>query len=109
MLRSIVFFALLAWLAGCVSFGPADGQFYAVGSTPSDSACLLSVVAVGSNQAALDRTVSGQFRESFIIGSSRHGHRVALICNDSVVATRTFKYGRDVRIGGEFVVVGSAR
>ena len=108
MLRSVVFFSLLALLAGCISFGPADGQFYVVGSTPSDAVCLLSVAEVGSNQAARERTVSGQFRESFVIGPSRHGHRVALNCSDSVVATRTFKYGRDVGIGGELAVDGSA-
>jgi len=53
---------------GCVSFGPADGQFYATGSTPSGSSCILSLTAVGSSAAATERIVSSTFRESFIVG-----------------------------------------
>ena len=95
-------------LVGCVSFGPADGQFYATGSAPPDSNCTLSVQAVGSSAAPAERAVSGDFRESFIIGSSRGGHLVSLSCGGTVVATRSFKYGQDVRIGGELAINGGA-
>ena len=95
-------------LVGCVSFGPADGQFYATGSTPSGSSCILSLAAVGSSTAATERIVSGTFRESFIVGPSRQGHRAVLTCDGSVIATRTFKYGQDVRIGGELAIGGGA-
>ena len=95
-------------LVGCVSFGPADGQFYATGSTPGSDSCILSLVAIGSSGAATERIVSGAFQESFIVGPSRQGHRAALSCGGSVVATRTFKYGQDVHIGGELAIGGGA-
>lgn len=91
-------------LVGCVSFGPADGQLYVTGSTPPDSNCVLSVRPVGSVGASAERTVSGSFRESFIVGPSLKGHLASLQCGDTVVATRNFKYGRDVRIGGELAI-----
>ena len=95
-------------LAGCVSFGPADGQFYAIGSAPPDSSCTLSVHAIGSSAAPAERAVSGDFRESFIIGPSRAGHLASLSCGGTVVASRSFKYGQDVRIGGELAIIGGA-
>ena len=96
-------------LAGCAAlFGSADGQFYAVGSTPSDSICTLSVAVVSSKGASSERTVSGNFRESFIVGPSQQGHAIALSCNGSVVSSCTFKYGRDVHIAGELAVGGIA-
>jgi len=95
-------------LAGCLSFGPADGQFYITGSAPAESNCTLSVQAIGSGGASVERAVSGSFRESFIVGPARKGHRASLRCGDSVVADRSFKYGQDVRIGGELVISGGA-
>ena len=93
-------------LVGCVSFGPADGQFYVTGSTPPDSSCTVSVGAVSSGAASAERAVSGDFRESFIVGPSRGGHLASLICSGTVVASRSFKYGQDVRIGGELAIGG---
>ncbi len=108
-MRLLVTSATSFFLAGCASlFGPADGQFYVTGSTPSDSVCTLSVAVVGSKGASRERTVSGNFRESFVVGPSRQGHTIALSCNGSVVSSRTFKYGRNVHIGGELAVGGSA-
>ncbi|HEV7269889.1 hypothetical protein [Pseudoxanthomonas sp.] len=95
-------------LAGCLSFGPADGQIYVTGSTPSDSNCALSVRAIGSGGAAVERVVAGSFRESFIVGPSRKGHLASLRCAGTVVADRSFKYGKDVRIGGELAIGGGA-
>lgn len=107
-MRWLVTSAACIFLAGCASlFGPADGQFYAAGSTPSDSICTLSVAVVGSKGASRERTVSGNFRESFVVGPSRQGHTIALSCNGSVVSSRTFKYGRDVHIGGELAVAAA--
>jgi hypothetical protein len=96
-------------LSGCAHWlGPADGVFYAVGSTPGDTPCGLSIASVGSNGNLRELTVSGDFRESIIVNPSRKGHRITLSCEDTVVASRTFKYGHDVRIGGELMVNGSA-
>jgi hypothetical protein len=95
-------------LAGCHSFGPADGQFYATGSTPPDSSCTLSVHAAGSGSAPAGRAVSGDFRESFIVGPSRRGHLASLSCDGIVLASRSFRYGQDVRIGGELAIPGGA-
>lgn len=91
-------------LSGCVSFGPADAQFYVIGSTPPDSNCTLAVRAVGTGGAPVERGVSGNFRESVIVRPSRKGHRASLQCGGAVVADRSFKYGRDVRIGGELAI-----
>ena len=109
-MRQLVTSATYMFLVGCASlFSPADGQFYAVGSTPSGSICTLSVAVVGSTDTSRERTVSGNFRESFIVGPSRQGHTIALTCNGSVVSSRTFKYGRDVHISGELAVGGQVR
>ena len=106
MLRPAIILFALALLTGCISFGPRDGQLFIVGSAPADDSCLLSVTASGHDPSPSGRSrpVSGQFRESFVIGPSRHGHVVTLSCNASVVATRQFKYGRDIHIGGELTL-----
>ena len=96
-------------LTGCAHwFGPADGFFYAVGSTPGDAPCILSVLAVESEGAPKEVSVSGSFRERVIVNPSGSGHRMSLICGGAVLASRTFMYGRDVNIGGELAVSGSA-
>ena len=99
----------LMLLSGCAHwFGPAHGVFDAVGSTPDNDSCQLSVAPVGASSAPREWTVSGDFRQSVLINPSREGHRIALICNGALAAERTFKYGRDVGIGGELAVNGSA-
>lgn len=96
-------------LTGCAHwFGPADGAFYAVGSAPESHSCKLSVAPVGSSNPPTEWGVVGNFRQSVVVNHSRKGHRVALICNGELAAERTFKYGRDVGIGGELAVNGSA-
>lgn len=96
-------------LTGCAhGFGPADGVFYAVGSTRDNDSCQLSVAPVGSSNAPREWTVAGKFRQSVMVAPSRKGHRVALICNGELTVERTFKNGRDVDAGGELAVTGSA-
>ena len=108
-MRNIVVAIVLVLSTGCAHwFGPAHGVFYAVGSTPNKTPCELSVTPVGSSGNRQGRAVSGDFRESFTISPSRKGHRIALTCDDKVVTARTFKYGRDVHIGGELMINGSA-
>ena len=108
---TVKYFALAALTAavllmsGCAHwFGPADGVFTAVGSTPTDAPCQLTVIPVGSQAKPQSRTVSGTFRERFIINPNRKGHRLALTCDNTEVASRVFKYGRDVNIGGEVAI-----
>src|SRR5690606_14427676 len=103
-LRVLIFLCIT--ISGCVAFGPMDGRFYAVGSTPPGGSCRLGVSVEGSGDSRDTRVVSGDFREGFIIGPSRKGHRITLTCDGSVVASRQFKYGRDVHIGGELAVSG---
>lgn len=99
--------AILLLLGGCAHwFGPADGYLHAVGTTPEEASCELSLASVGAVAALDRRVVSGSFRESFVIGHSRKGHRIELSCDGTVVSERTFKYGRDVRIGGDLRVTG---
>ena len=107
-MRIILAAAVLLLLSGCAHwFGPADGFFEAVGSTPASTPCQLSVIPVGASHSPRERTVTGAFRESIIVQPSRKGHRITLTCDSTVVSTRTFKYGRDVEIGGELRVSGS--
>ena len=89
-------------------FGPAHGVFDAVGSTRDGSVCQLSVTAVGSETSSREWSVTGSFRQRVLVNPSHKGHRIALICNGELAAERTFKYGRDVGIGGELSVDGSA-
>jgi hypothetical protein len=101
--------AILFLLSGCAHwFGPADGFFYAIGSTPGHVPCQLSVAPVGSSGNPREWVVLGNFRQSITINPSRKGHRITLSCSNTVVASRAFKYGRDVSIGGELAVNGSA-
>jgi len=96
-------------LAGCAHwFGPAHGTFDVLGSTPDGDSCELTVVPVGSGASARAWTVSGDFRQSVLINPSPKGHLISLVCDDGLVAERVFKYGRDVRIGGELEINGSA-
>ena len=108
MLRPVAFLSYCVLLTGCISFGPRDGQLYVMGSAPSDSTCLLDVTPVGFGPSTRKQTVSGSFRESFVIGPSRRGHIATLTCNGAVVASRSFKYGRDIRIGGELALTSSS-
>jgi hypothetical protein len=95
-------------LTGCAHwFGPSDGLMFVAGATPSGSACTLSLAPVGVASAE-ERVVAGIFRERFVVHHSRRGHLAQLNCGGTVAASRTFKYGRDVRFGGELPFVGAA-
>ena len=91
-------------LSGCVSFGPADGKLYVAGSTPPNSSCTLSVHAAGRKGVPAQQLVSGNFREAFMVGPSWKGHVATLQCDGAVLAERRFKYGKDVRFGGELSI-----
>jgi hypothetical protein len=99
----------LLLLPGCAHwFGPAHGAFYAVGSTPDTDSCKLHLTVVGSKSPPKEWEVWGNFRQRLLVSHSRKGHRLSLICNEAIFAERFFKYGRDVSIGGELAVNGSA-
>ena len=91
-------------LSGCASFAPADGLLHVVGSVPADASCSVSVHAAGHGDAPVPHPVAGNFRERFIIGPSRNGHWVTLQCNGVVLADRKFRYGKDVRFGGDLSI-----
>lgn len=108
-MRGAAAITALFLLSGCTHwFGPTDGVFYVVGSTPGGAPCQLSVAAVGAAGHPKDWTVSGDFRESVLINPSRNGHRILLSCDNTVVAARTLKYGHDVEIGGVLMINDSA-
>ena len=97
--------AVLLATSGCaIWFGPADGRLYVVGSTPRAIPCELSLGPVGASSGPFARTVSGEFREKFVVHPSRKGHRAQLVCEGAVVSSRAFKYGRDVGFGGDLPV-----
>ena len=99
----------LLLISGCAMWiGPADGSLFVVGSTPGPEPCELSVAPVGASFEPTPRVVSSEFRERFMVHPSHKGHRVQLSCNDVVVSSRTFKYGRDVNFGGDLPLAGSA-
>lgn len=89
-----------ALLPGCALLGPRDGYAQVSGQTPVEAAepCLLSVSASGSPHPPRQRPVSGTFHEGFVIGPSRRGHDVTLVCDGKAVTVRHFKYGSDMRI-----------
>ncbi len=88
---------VLVLLSGCAHwFGPAHGVFDAVGSTPGNLPCQLFIAPVGSSGICRVWTVTGDFRQSVLVSHSRKGHIIALSCNNTIIAMRTFKYGRDV-------------
>ena len=92
-------------LSGCAHwFGPAHGIVYVVGDAPGNSDCLLAVAPADSPGATDIRMVAGTFREGFTVQPSSSGHRAQLTCQDVVVASRGFKYGRDVSIGGDLPI-----
>jgi hypothetical protein len=96
-------------LTGCAHwFGPAHGTFSVTGSTPENSTCMLSVGATDAGSAPGTWTVSGDFQQRVLINPSRKGHRVTLDCDGILVAERSFKYGRDVGMGGNLVLEGNA-
>lgn len=108
-MRSFVSAISLLLLAGCAHwFGPADGILYVVGATPENASCELSVTVVGSTAQSSPSTVSGDFREWFMVHPSRKGHRADLVCGGKLVLSRPFKYGRDVDFGGDLPVTGGA-
>ncbi len=96
-------------LAGCAHwFGPSDGMLYVVGATPENASCELIVAVVGSTAQPSASMVAGEFRERFMVHPSRKGHRADLLCGGTLVSSRPFKYGRDVKFGGDLLVTGSA-
>jgi len=108
-MRIYVVSTALLLVSGCAHWlGPSDGLLYVTGSTPSQSPCELSVAPIGTSRSPGGRTVSGEFREEFVVNHSRTGHLAQLSCGGTVVSSRAFKYGRDVRFGGELSVPGGA-
>jgi hypothetical protein len=103
--RYIAALTPILFLVACVPMGPRDGLVVITGIAPSESSwCEVEVAAVGSKSEPQWRRVSGAFRESFVISPNRRGHRAALECGGKLVAERTFKYGRDIEIGGEIAL-----
>ena len=103
--------ALSLSLAACVFSWPRDGLVVITGYAPTTdtSRCALSVGPIGGHITPQARVVEGAFRESFVIYPSLHGHRASLACGTvGLLAERTFKYGRDVTIGGEIRLDGYA-
>jgi hypothetical protein len=94
--------------SGCFLAGPRDGMFRVVGTAPVDGSCYVKVSPVGSKRSGRELSVSGSFRESFVIGPSSRGHNVSLYCGQSVVSTRVVRYGRDVKFGGEVDLIEGA-
>jgi hypothetical protein len=104
-MRVLLATVISVYVSGCAHwFGPAHGVFYAVGSTPDDTACQLSLAPHGSTSARNQWTVTGNFKQSMMVSYSPTGHVISLICDQTVVAARKFKYGRDVGIHGQLRV-----
>ncbi len=108
MARFAYFATVVLALSGCFLAGPRDGMFRVVGTAPVDGSCYVKVSAVGTKGPGRELSVSGTFRESFVIGPSRRGHDISLYCGQSVVATRVVRYGRDVAFGGEVNLIEGA-
>ena len=111
LLRSVAAFTPSLFLSACVLGWPRDGLVVISGYAPTSetSRCTLAVGPIGGGVKPQARPVEGPFKESFVIYPSHHGHRASLQCGAvGLVAERTFKYGRDVNIGGEIRLDGHA-
>ena len=97
--------------AACVFTGPRDGVVVITGNAPTSetSRCTVALRAIGVKVRPQERPVEGLFKETFVINPNRRGHSASLQCGGvGLIAERTFKYGRDVKIGGEIPLDGHA-
>jgi hypothetical protein len=97
-------------MGGCVPFGPRDGYLKVTGVAPATGVadCWVAVEQIGGSGSDRRVKVSGQFEAPFVVSPNRSGHKAVLSCGRQVVSSRTFKYGRDVDIGGSVVLPGTA-
>jgi hypothetical protein len=65
---------------------------------------------MGGNQRPREREVEGSFKESFVVNRHWRGHFASLQCGGGIgqVSRQQFKYGRDVKLGGEVPLDGRA-
>jgi hypothetical protein len=99
-------------VSGCIFMGPRDGVVVITGNAPSTegSRCTVAVGPNGGRERPSEREVVGQFKETFVVHPNRRGHHASLQCGGGVgvISKRTFRYGRDVDIGGEIPLDGHA-
>ena len=98
-------------LSSCVFMGPRDGVVVITGNAPTSetSRCTVALRAIGVKVRPQERPVEGIFSETFVINPNRRGHSASLQCGGvGLIAERTFKYGRDVDIGGVVPLDGHA-
>ena len=110
VIRKVMTLTPLIVLSGCIFAGPRDGVVVLTGSAPSGARCTVALDPIGGRDRPSEREVVAQFKESFVVHPNRRGYRASLQCGSGVglVAERTFKYGRDVGIGGEIPLDGHA-
>jgi hypothetical protein len=97
-------------IPGCALMGPRDDLVVVSGTAPTvgSGKCLASVALSNSLRAAQEIPVAGSFREGFVVNPGRHSYVARLTCGGSVVAERTFRFGKDVKSGGEVPLDGTA-
>ena len=65
------------------------------------SSCSLSLVDNSDYQPLETRDVVSSFREEFFIPPGNEFFIATISCNGTSVASRAFRYGRDITFGGE--------
>ena len=90
--------------------GPRDDVVVVSGTAPAtdNGKCLASLAQSDSLHVSQEIPVVGTFREGFVVNPGRGSYVARLTCSGAVVAQRTFRFGKDVKSGGEVPLVGTA-
>jgi hypothetical protein len=98
--------ALLALLSACVLPVAGDGAFSVEGrlvpqSTAPIPSCELQLLHEAHGPAVLDaRTITGQYRVTFVVAPTAQDYQVRMLCAGQVVQVLRVRYGSEVRPGG---------
>ena len=94
---------MLIVASSCTTSGLKEGYFLITGEVLGieTSFCSLSLADNSDYQQLETRDVGSIFREEFIIPTRNESFIATISCNGTSVASRAFRYGRDVTFGGE--------
>lgn len=81
--------------AGCVPVA-ADGAFQAQGEVEGFASCELQLFEVDGRDPLQRVTVSGVFRETFVVSARPHTYRLAVVCGGTVRQSVWVRYGETV-------------
>ena len=106
---SVSTLVLVIAISGCAFMGPRDDLVVVSGvAPPAGTANCLASVGQSDAPHIQEIAVAGPFREGFVVNPGRHPYAARLTCDGRVVAERKFRFGKDVKSGGEVPLVWTA-